>query len=109
MPSSTYSEAALSERTCREWLQRFKSGNFNVEERHGSGKENIFENSELEVLHSEDLYQTQDELTESLGVTEKVILKCLKAIGMIQKQGNFLLLVNSCFKDRFGRDFYIAL
>ena len=30
--SSTYVEAALSERTCREWFQRFKSGNFDVED-----------------------------------------------------------------------------
>ena len=50
MLSSTYGEAALSERTCREWFQRFKSGNFYVEDRHGGRKENIFEDSELEGL-----------------------------------------------------------
>ena len=33
---STYGEAALSERTCREWFQRFKSGDFDVEDRHGT-------------------------------------------------------------------------
>ena len=32
---SSYGEAALSERTCREWCQRFKSGDFDVEDRHG--------------------------------------------------------------------------
>ena len=30
---STYDEAALSERTCREWFQHFKSGDFDVEDR----------------------------------------------------------------------------
>ena len=38
MLSSTYGEAALSERTCREWFQRFKSGDFDVKNRHGGGE-----------------------------------------------------------------------
>ena len=31
MFSNTYSEAAISERTCREWFQRFKNGDFDVQ------------------------------------------------------------------------------
>jgi len=34
MLSNTYGEAAISERTCREWFQRFKNGDFDVEDRH---------------------------------------------------------------------------
>ena len=50
MLSSTYGEAALSERICRKWFKRFnKSGDFDVEDRHHGGKENIFEDSELEA------------------------------------------------------------
>ena len=67
LSSSTYGEgaAALSEITCREWFQRFKSGDFDVKDRQGSGKEIIFEDSKLEALLAEDSYQTQDELIES--------------------------------------------
>ena len=57
MLSSTYGETVLSERTCRKWFQRFKSGDFYVEDRHGCGKEKIFEDSELEALLAEDSYQ----------------------------------------------------
>ena len=32
--SNTYGEAAISEKTCREWFQRFKNGDF--DEIHGS-------------------------------------------------------------------------
>ncbi|GFW18387.1 solute carrier family 23 member 1 [Trichonephila clavipes] len=32
MLSNTYGEAAISERTCREWFQRFKNGGFDVED-----------------------------------------------------------------------------
>ena len=69
MLSSTYGEAAPSERTCREWFQRFKSGDFDVEDRHGGGKERIFEDSELEALLAEDSCQAQELLVESLGVS----------------------------------------
>ena len=50
---STYDEAAFSEKTCREWFQRFKNGDFDVDDRHDGGKEKIFEDSEWEVLLAE--------------------------------------------------------
>ena len=102
MLSSTYGEAALSERTCRKWFQRFKIGDFYVEDRHGGGKEKIFEDSELEVIFAEDSCQTQVELAELLEVTQQTILKRLKAMGMIQKQGNWV-------PYRIGRGFYTVL
>ena len=50
----------------------------------------IFEDSELEALIAEDSCQTQEELAESLGVTQKAISKCLEAIRMIQNQGSWV-------------------
>ena len=85
MLSSTYGEAALSKNTSCEWFKCFKSGDFDVENRHGGGKEKIFEDSKLEALLAEDLCQTDEELAESLGVTQQAISKRLKAMGMIQK------------------------
>ncbi|GFW75207.1 mariner Mos1 transposase [Trichonephila clavipes] len=35
MLSNTYGEATISERTFREWFQRFKNGDFDVEDQHG--------------------------------------------------------------------------
>ncbi|GFW89868.1 mariner Mos1 transposase [Trichonephila clavipes] len=49
MLSNTYSEAAISERTCREWFQSFKNGDFEVEDQHGGGREKVFEDAELEA------------------------------------------------------------
>lgn len=90
MLSNTYGQAAISERTCREWFQRFKNGDFDVEDRHGGGREKVFEDAELEALLDQDSCQTQQELAGSLGVTQQAISKRLKVMGMIQKQGNWV-------------------
>jgi len=86
MLSNTYGEIAISERTCREWFQRFKNGDFDIEDRHGDGRKKIFKDAELEALLHED--SCQEELAGSLGVIQQAISKHLKAMGMIQKQGN---------------------
>ncbi|GFX87967.1 mariner Mos1 transposase [Trichonephila clavipes] len=117
MLSNTYGEATISERTCREWFQHFKNGDFEVEDQHGGGREKVFEDAELEALLDQDSCQTQQELSGSLGVTQQAISKRLKVMGMIQKQGNWVpyelndvcLLVNSCLQGKDGRDFCIAL
>jgi len=46
----------------------------------------------LEALLEQELdsYQNQEELARSLGVTQQAISKRLKAMGMIQKQGNWM-------------------
>ena len=82
MLSNTYGVAAISERTCREWFQRFKNG-FEVEDRHSDGREKVFEDAKLEVLLEQDSCQNQEELARSLGVTQQAISKPLKAMEMI--------------------------
>ena len=81
MLSNTYGETAISERTSREWFQRFKNDDFDVEDRHSGGREKVFEDAELEALLEQDSYQNQEELARSLGVTQQAISKRLKAHG----------------------------
>ena len=54
------------------------------------GSQKKFEGEELEALLDEDCCQTQEELAESLGVTQTAISKRLKSAGYIQKQGNWV-------------------
>ena len=60
---------------CREWFQRFKNGDFDVEDRHSDGREKIFEDAELEALLEQASCQNQEELARSLGMTQQVISK----------------------------------
>jgi len=81
-----YGDAALSERSYREWFQKFKNGEFDVEDKERSGR---YEDAKLEALLDEDSCQTQKELALTLGVTQQTILYRLKSLG-IQKQGNWV-------------------
>ena len=75
----------------QKWFARFKSGDFGFEDEERSGQPKEFEDEELEPLLNEDCCQTQEELAESLGVTQADISKRLKSAGYIQKQGNWVL------------------
>ena len=85
-----YGENALAKRTCQKWFARFESGDFGLEDEERSGQPQNFEDKELEALLDVDCCQTQEELAESLGVTQADISKRLKGAGYIQKQGNWV-------------------
>ena len=85
-----YGEDALAEPTCQKWFARFKSGDFGLGDEERPGQPKKFEDEDLEALLDENCCQTQEELAESLGVTQAVISKRLKAAGYIQKQGNWV-------------------
>ena len=70
-----YDEAALSERSCREWFQKrpIKNGEFDVKDKERSGRPKVYEDAELEALLDEDSCQTQEGLALTLGVTQPAI------------------------------------
>ena len=46
----TYGEATLSERHFREWFQKFKNGEFDIEDKERSGRPKVYEYAELKAL-----------------------------------------------------------
>ena len=50
----TYGEATLSERSCREWFQRFKNGEFDIEDKERSGRPKVYKGTQLEALLDQD-------------------------------------------------------
>jgi [histone H3]-lysine36 N-dimethyltransferase SETMAR len=85
-----YPEYAPSIRTCQEWFAKFNSGNFDIEDKARPGQPKKFEDEELEALLDEDSTRTLKELAEVLGVAHATVSTRLYALGMIQKQGNWV-------------------
>jgi len=79
-----YGEAILTEPTCRDWFQCFKS-DIDMESEERAGRPKLVEDAELEASLDEDPYQMQ-QLAESLEVARSIISMCLKALGIIEKQ-----------------------
>jgi len=88
--SETYPEHCPSIRVCQQWFARFKSGDFDTKDKERTGRPKKFEDEELEALLDEDPCQTLKELAESLDVGVSTISERLNAMGMIQKQGNWV-------------------
>ena len=76
-----YSEHALAERTWQKWFARFQSGDIGLEDQERPREPKAFEDEELEALLDEDCCQTQEELAESLGITQADISKPLKPLN----------------------------
>lgn len=88
--SDAYPDCVVSISTCERWFVRFRSGDFDVEDKERSGQPKKFEDTELEQLLDEDSCQTQEQLAATLGVDRSTVAKRLKALGMIQKQGHWV-------------------
>ena len=90
MLAEAYGKHALSERTCREWFQRFKTGDFGVEDKAHGKPPQKFEDEELQALLDEDDAQTQEQLAEKLNVTQQAVSLRLHQMGKIQKEGRWV-------------------
>ena len=84
-----YGDNAPSDKTCREWFRRFKSGDFDVEDKERSGRPRAFE--ELQALVDEDPCKPQKQLAEALKCAQSVISDRLKALGKVyNKEGKWV-------------------
>ncbi|GBP05500.1 Mariner Mos1 transposase [Eumeta japonica] len=66
-----YNEAALSERTRREWFQKCENGDFDVEDKDRSERPKIYDDAEFDELLEEDSSQT---LEKSLIKQSRIVL-----------------------------------
>ena len=67
-----------------------KNNDFDIEDRECSDTLKKFEDEKLEVLLHEDSCQTQAGFAESLRVDHTTILKRLKTLGVIERQGHWV-------------------
>ena len=85
-----YGKHALAEITCREWFQRFKTGDFDVNDKEHGKPPKKFDDKELQALLDEDDAQTQQQLADSLNVCQATISNRLRQMGKIQKEGKWM-------------------
>ena len=82
-----YGEHAPSINTFEYWFRRFKSGDVDTSDKKREGRPVKFEDTELEALLHQDSCRTEEELADTLRLTQQAISNRLKVMGMVQKQG----------------------
>lgn len=90
MICAAYGENAVSHATCKRWYQKFRQGDFSLEDKPRTGRPQKFEMDELQALLNINSAQTEKELAEQLGVTRQAISVRLHAMGKVQKEGRWV-------------------
>lgn len=98
--NNAYGEATAKENTVRYWFQRFRSGNFDLQNKPRGRPETQVDNEELKAIVEADPSQTTSELAAGFGVSDKTILIHLKQIGKVKKLEKWVPhdLAHCCFR-----------
>lgn len=80
-----FGEGTISERQCREWFARFKSGDTSLEDKPGRGRPSDFDDNALLAAVEEDENVTTRLLAESFGVDHSTIVRRLRKLGKVWK------------------------
>ena len=82
---SVYGEVSLSERSCRNWFQKFSSGDFSVHNSHRSGRPMADIDDDIQALIESDRHITERELGEKLNVPNSTIHDHIQKLGLVKK------------------------
>ena len=81
-----YGNCVPSEKIRQKWFQRFKSGDYDVNDKQRSNQPKKCEDTELQALLDKNSIQALQKLSAALNVTLMVVSKRLHAMGKIQKE-----------------------
>lgn len=90
MLEEAYGELAPSKTTCEDWFKRFKSGDFNVQDKERPGQPTKFEDAELQAILDENATLSENKMAEMLNVNQTTISRRLYALGKIRKEGKWV-------------------
>jgi transposase len=85
--NAMYGEDSITEHTCQNWYQRFRSGDNNFEDEPPSRRPSELDEQVLIYLVKEDNHQTTRDLAEQLGVDHATEVIHLRALGYGNKFG----------------------
>lgn len=84
---SAFGEDIVSQRTCREWFQRFKAGDHNTKDKPRSGRPSSINEDCLRNLVESNSRTTTRELAIEMDCDQSTVVRHLAAIGKVPKLG----------------------
>ena len=68
-----YGEGALKDRQCRNWLDKFRSGDFSLKDEQRSGRPNEVDDDHIKAIIESDCHVTVREIVEMLKIPRPTI------------------------------------
>lgn len=82
---AVHGEAAVTKMTCTRWFQRFRNGDFELEDAPRSGRPTVVESDEISAMIAADRHLTTREIAAHLCVDQSTVLRRLHKLGMVSK------------------------
>ncbi|XP_026721594.1 histone-lysine N-methyltransferase SETMAR-like [Athene cunicularia] len=89
--SEVYGQGSVNKRTVRLWFQKFRRGNFVLEDQECCGHPSAIDDDELKALVEVDTWTTVRELAKELGVSISTVSEHLKKTGKSKKLDKWVL------------------
>ena len=86
----TFGHDVMSERSCREWFRRFKSGDMDVEDNLHTGRHMEMDEEQLKSMVEVDPMLTTRELADMLSTHYTTVDRQLKSLGKVSKFGQWV-------------------
>lgn len=80
-----YGEEALKERQCRNWFDKFRSGDFSLKDEQRSGRPDELDDDQIKAIIESDRHVTVREIAKKLNVSHTAIEKHLKRMKLVKK------------------------
>lgn len=83
-------QGSVTKRTCQLWFQRFRSGDFRLEDRPRSGRPSEVDSEAVRKLVEEDPRLSSRSIASTLGYSHTSVLNCLHTLRKVPKLGSWI-------------------
>lgn len=90
MLAEAYGKQALSETCCRDWFRKFKSGEYDLQDKPRPGQPKLFEDEYFEKMLTTDPCQTSKTLAKMTNMHKTTICRRLHAMGYKPRCGDYV-------------------
>ena len=81
-----YGEEALEDRQCRNWYDKFRSGDFSLKDEQRSGRPNEVDDDQIKAIIESDHHVTVREIKEMLKIPKSTIDRHIQRLGLVKKR-----------------------
>ena len=85
MLRDVYGEEALEDRQCRNWFDKFRSGDFSLKDEQHSGRPNEVDDDQIKAIIESDRHVTVREIEEMLKIPKSTIDRHIQRLGLVNK------------------------